>query len=198
MVFDDPEFFSVPLAARDFSLFDQQGCLSPHTIYVGGDPLAYAERLAAAMAQFNAAQPRSPITQQEAAQIHEIRLSYGFRAAAHPGIRVWASHSSTDWTVILDPSPGFAVSCLNRVAFVKPLPGDLAGELVAEVKGHLSAIGIWPANRANAEWVEGLGASRICPVGCMQSVPVWWHQDGGGTLAPLVQWQDFEAGDCPD
>ncbi len=41
-------------AARDVSLFDQQGCLSPHCLYVGGDARGFARQLAEEMAAFDA------------------------------------------------------------------------------------------------------------------------------------------------
>ena len=191
VVFDDPQFQSVAMAARDFSLFDQQGCLSPHGVYVQHEPLAYAEKLAMAMAEFNAIHPRSPISSEEAAQIQEIRQAYRFRAAVDPGIRIWTSESSTDWTVIFDSDPAFTVSCLNRVAFVKPLPANL-GESLQAVKEHLSTIGIWPSDPAYARSLGSLDAPRICPLGRMQSPPFTWHQDGGNTLVPLVKWEDWE------
>ncbi len=53
---------SLPRAARDASLFDQRGCLSPHGFYVRGDSAAYAQSLSAEMAAFNARQPRRPLT----------------------------------------------------------------------------------------------------------------------------------------
>ena len=46
VVFDDPDFASPPLAARDASLFDQQGCLSAHVFYVAQKAREYAARAA--------------------------------------------------------------------------------------------------------------------------------------------------------
>jgi hypothetical protein len=192
IVFDDPAFESVPESARDFSLFDQQGCLSPHLLYVSGDALGYAERLASAMERFNQTLPRSPLSPQAAAQIQEVRQTFAFRAACEPGIRLWTSNPGTDWTVIYDEAPEFKVSCLNRVAYVKPLPDDLANALGEGIRAHLSSVGIWPATRESAEKLHDLGAQRVCKLGQMQAPPFTWHQDGGKTLLPLVRWQDFE------
>ena len=195
VIFDDPRRESVALAARDASLFDQQGCLSPHVFYVrecaGLDAMTYAELLAAEMEKFNAVEPRGVISSGEAAAIHAVRADYEFRVASAPGIRVWKSATSSAWTVICDRNSAFTISCLNRVIFVKPWPEDPAPALF-KVKPHLSTIAIWPASAENANRVRGLGATRICSVGAMQSPPLAWHQDGLPVLASLVRWNDVE------
>lgn len=192
VVFDDPEFVSVPAAAADVSLYDQQGCLSPHDLFVAR-PIArdYAARLAGAMAEFQRHTPRGALAIGEAAAIADLRASYAFRAANDARVQVWASEGTTDWTVIYEDDPWFATSPLNRVVFVKPLPDDLAAAL-APVRPWLGAIGIWPASTENAAAVATLGASRICPLGRMQFPPVTWHADGGANLASFVRWVDFE------
>lgn len=194
IVFDDPDFQSVTHAARDASLFDQQGCLSPHVFYVEASlAREYAEKLAGEMESFNTQAPRGTISRLEAIAIDDLRRSFEFRAANDGSVAVWKSRDSTDWTVIFDKNPRFASSCLNRVIYVKPLPSDI-GAAVANARPHLSTIAIQPATLENAERVSGLGATRICPVGGMQSPPFTWHQDGGQSLAPLARWVDFESG----
>jgi hypothetical protein len=198
LVFSDAGYASVPAAAKDVSLYDQRGCLSPHDIYVatapGLQPRTYAARLAEAMADFNLHTPRSPLSMGEHAAIADLRASYAFRSASDPRVQLWTSGDSTDWTVIYEDDPWFATSPLNRVVFVKPLPSTpegIAGAL-APVQSWLGAIGIWPATVENAESVASLGASRICPLGRMQFPPVTWHAEGLPNLGSLVRWVDFE------
>lgn len=195
IVFDDAGCASAPLAARDASLFDQQGCLSPHCFYVAA-PVAerFAERLAREMAEFQARTPRGAIGISEAAAIAELRGVCGFREANGEPVRMWASAGSSAWTVVFDADPRFAASCLNRVIFVRPLPPSAAGlaEALGPARAHLSTAAIWPSNLENAERALALGASRICGIGRMQSPPWTWHQDGGQSLAPLVRWADWE------
>ena len=197
VVFDDPGCESVADAARDISLYDQQGCLSPHDIYVREtDGLAartYAARLAEAMEAFNRQTPRTPLGISGNAAIADLRASYAFRSANDPRVQLWTSAGSTDWTVIYEEDAWFATSPLNRVVFVKPLPADLAAAL-APVSGWLGAIGIWPATAENADRVALLGASRICPLGRMQFPPATWHAEGLPNLGSLVRWVDFESG----
>ncbi len=193
VVFDDPDFQSVDAAARDVSLYDQQGCLSPHALYVAR-PIAraYAERLAAAMAAFQAHTPRGPISTGEHAAIASLRTNYSFRAANDDRVALWTSPDSTDWTVIFEDDPWFATSPLNRVVFVKPLPDDLAAA-IAPVRPWLGAIGLWPATDDLATRLATLGASRLCPLGRMQFPPFTWHAEGHAPLASLVRWVDFES-----
>ena len=195
LVFDDPRLESVEHAARDISLYDQQGCLSPHDIFVreSGDGFArtYAARLAEAMERFNKHTPRGPLGIGDAAAIADLRASYAFRSACDVRTQIWQSEGSTDWTVIYEDDPWFATSPLNRVVFVKPLPIDLAMTL-EPVRSWLGAIGIWPATVENAERVARLGAARICALGRMQFPPATWHAEGIPNLGSLVRWVDFE------
>jgi Acyl-CoA reductase (LuxC) len=182
---------SASLAAADIARFNQKGCLSPHDVYVAGDAKGYAARLAEALAEFERRDPRGEITALEAAEIADIRANYRFRSASDPRVALWESEHSTAWTVIYEEDNWFASSCLNRLAFVKPLPGDLAGALGPALP-WVAAIGIWPATPENAERAARLQPSRICPLGQMQNPPLAWHQEGRQTLAPLVRWVDFE------
>jgi hypothetical protein len=185
IVFDDPQFASARHAARDASLFDQQGCLSAQVFYVANNPAAYAEKLAQEMARFEEMNPRLTLDPSDAAAIRALRESCAFRRAAGEPLQIWTSPSGTAWTVIFDPTPAFTASPLNRVVFVKPLPENPAP------LAHLSTAGLWPASEENARRALAFGARRLCRIGEMQNPPWTWHQDGGLTLAPLVEWVDF-------
>ena len=194
IVFDDPTFASAAAAARDASVFDQQGCLSPHVIYVRESGTftarAYAERVAAEMAAFEKHTPRGPLTLSEANSIRTLREETTFRVANGELLALFAS-ADTAWTVIADSTSGFPSSPLNRVLFIKPLPADFADTL-APVRTHLSACGICPSTHEHAEFSASLGVTRICPLGKMQQPPLTWHHDGAPVLAPLVRWVDWE------
>ena len=195
IVVSDAAFESVPHAARDASLFDQQGCLSPHAFYVAGsaeNAREYASRLARAMADFQTHTPRGKLAVSDAAAIREVREAFAFRAAHGEAVEVFASADSTDWTVIFEANPTWRTSCLNRAVFVKPLTAGL-DEAFAPVRPWLSTVGLWPATLENARRFASLGASRFCRIGEMQSPSFAWHQDGAPTLAELVRWVDFSA-----
>jgi Acyl-CoA reductase (LuxC) len=193
VIYGDPKYMSIDAAAEDASAFDQLGCLSPQIYYVAGDAREYAERLAGAMASHAIFNPRGAVALNVSKAIRALREETRFRAAANEPCRVWQSDDSTEWTVIYDEAPGFPSSPLHRTIFVKPLPVDLSQEL-CKVRKHLSCVGIFPSTSENAEKVAGCGASRICPIGRMQTPPWTWPQDGQQTLAPLVKWISFEEG----
>jgi hypothetical protein len=191
IVFDDSRGDSSQLAAVDIARFNQKGCLSPHDVYVAGDARNYAIRLAREMEQYEQVDPRGPITSSEAAEIADMRANYRFRAANDLRVAIWESDNSTAWTVIYEEDPWFAGSCLNRLVFVKPLPGDLTDALGPALP-WVAAVGIWPATPENAERAAVLQPSRVCPMGRLQNPPFTWHQEGRQTLATLVRWVDFE------
>lgn len=202
IVVSDAAFESVSHSARDASLFDQQGCLSPHAFYVVGaaeNAREYASRLAKAMADFQAHTPRGAITVSESAAIREVRESFAFRIANGEDAAVFESADSTDWTVIYEADPAWRTSCLNRVVFVKPLPENFREnsdknleQIFAPIRRWLSTIALWPATLENTRNFVSLGASRFCSIGEMQSPSFLWHQDGGANLASLVRWIDAQ------
>ncbi len=195
VVFGDAGGEAAARAARDVSLFDQQGCLSPHCLYVaereGLTARGFGADLARELAAFNAHTPRRKLGIGEAAEIVDLRASYAFRSAGDVRTQMWASEGGTDWTVVYEEDPWFATSPLNRFVFVKPLPEDL-GSAMAPVAHWLAAVGIWPVTEGGATVVAGLPVSRICALGRMQAPALTWHAEGGGNLASLVKWVDFE------
>lgn len=181
-------------AAHDVSFYDQQGCVSPHVIYVEGGQehaIAVARALALAMAAVERDLPRGVISSVEAATIQQLRGAAAFRESAE----VFAG-AGTSWTVIADPDPVFALSCLNRVVSVKPLAhlADLRA-LLQPVQSWLQTVGVAGNTafmRAVAETVAPLGACRICPLGRMQHPPADWRHDGRPRLLDLLRWVDVE------
>jgi len=188
VVLEDPDLRSCALAARDVSLFEQMGCLSPQVIFVGGDAHRYAGALASEMERFALASPSPPLPLAAQAEIATARADWEFRASGDHGVEVWKGQG---WTVVLEESEEFPVSPLHRFVFVKPLPADLSFSL-SRFSNHLGGLGIWPGMPANAARFVEAGFSRICPVGRMQDTPFTWHSDSQQNLASLVRWVDFE------
>lgn len=195
IVWDDPGFSSCQGAARDTSLFDQQGCLSPQVFYVRetrpGFAREYAGHLAAALDRFNRSHPRGPLAVEEKAEIANLRAAYRFRSAGDLRVALWEGGGNMDWTVIYEEDAWFTASPLNRVIFVKPLPADPVAAMGPAID-HIGAVGLFPCTEALAGRFAALGPSRFCPVGCMQDPPWTWHNGGMPRLTSLVKWVDFE------
>jgi len=188
IILGDPDLRSCALAARDVSLFEQQGCLSPQVIFVEGDARRYAGVLSREMEWFALESPSPPLSLAAQAEIATARADWEFRASGEHGIEVWKGQG---WTVVFEDSAEFPASPLHRFIFVKPLPADLSSCLV-RFSNHLGGLGVWPGTPANAARFSEYGFSRICPVGRMQDAPFTWHSDSRQNLASLVRWVDFE------
>jgi hypothetical protein len=190
----------VERAAADVIAWDQLGCLSPHLIYVeeGGAWSAelFAEKLAEELARRETLQPRGALPVEMAAAIASRRSFYEMRAANSADTRMWRSPDSTAWTVVYEASSLFQLSCLHRFIYVKGVR-DLADALQGadKVRGHVSTVGLAaPEEQAQALAAElaRWGATRVCPLGQMQTPPFTWRHDGRATLAELVTWTDWE------
>ena len=197
-------------AAFDVSVYDQQGCLSPHVFYVEErgqfGPRQFAEALAKAMAAYQLRVPRGRLSTEEAAQIAKLRGAYEFRSATDKTVALWPGLANdppslngelrrAGWLVIYEDDPMFTPSCLNRAVFVKPIERlEHVPELVRRFASNLSTVGIAPLDEramALAEELANLGVNRVCPIGQMQRPPLTWQHDGRPNLADLVRWTDL-------
>lgn len=189
------------LVASDASHYDQQGCLSPHCLFVerGGavDPRAFAAAVAAEMARFERSKPRARLTLEESAVIERIRSSYEFRTYDDEAVELFTSEAGTSWTVVYEDAPArFEPSPLNRLLRIHPVNGmDDVERLAAPVRQHLQTVGVACPPQRLAAWADTLGrcgADRICAVGQMPAPAPGWHHDGRGNLTALVRWVDIE------
>jgi len=103
----------VQKAAADVTAWNQRGCLSPHVIYVEDAGKVAAEAFAARLAdELDAMEktfPRGPLKTSDAAAIAARRSFYEVRAAHSLETKMWVSHESTAWTVILENDPHFQI-----------------------------------------------------------------------------------------
>lgn len=193
----DPEL--ARRVARSVAVFDQQGCVSPHAVWVeeGGAvaPLELAEALAGALAEIEQELPRGRVGPAEASAIQQERSAAELRGLApdRPQTRVFAG-PGTLWTVIYDPEPDFRASCLNRLVRVHPVPAieDAIGAL-APVGRLLQSVALAGGRRADiADRLADAGASRVTTFDALPWPPPDWHHDGRGPLRELIRWVDLE------
>ncbi|HEX2187360.1 MAG TPA: acyl-CoA reductase [Longimicrobiaceae bacterium] len=187
-------------AALDTSTFDQQGCVSPHLFYVeeGGaaSPREWARLLAAAMEAAERDLPRGTLARSESSAIRQLRGEAELAQLAGTGVELHASAKGTTWTVVYDPDPAFAPTCLNRVVRVKPVPAlDAVPGLAARAASLLQSVGVAAAPERAGRLAAALGragASRVAPLGRMAWPPGTWHHDGHPPLGELLRWCDME------
>jgi hypothetical protein len=191
-------------AAYGVSVFDQQGCVSPHLLFVerGGEvsPRVFAELLAEAMAAVHARLPRGPLPLADSTAIRHLRGSYECRALADDRVLLLCSEPGTAWTVIYEEEAPFTASCLNRTIRVHPV-ADVAEipARLASVQQYLQTAGVAvSASRLQslAEALGRLGVTRLCALAQMPWPTLSWHHDGRCNLLDLVRWTDIES--APD
>ena len=187
-------------AAADVAAWNQQGCLSPHVVYVeqGGGVTSeqFAALLADELERREETEPRGELPVEAASAIASRRAFYEVRAAHSPETRHWCSRNSTAWTVVYEADPRFQLSCLNRFIYVKGVK-DLSEALqnAESVRGKVSTVGLAaPEDNAQALATElaRWGVTRVCPLGQMQNPPLMWRHDGRPPLGELVRWTDWE------
>jgi len=190
----------VARAADDIIAWDQQGCLSPHVIYVEEkgqvDAETFASQLASELARREAVEPRGPLTTGEAAEIASRRSLLETLATHRGDVKLWTSPGSTAWTVVYEHDLRFQPSCLNRFIYVKTAP-DLAAVLqgIDNIQGKISTVGLAAPPERSKELALRFareGVLRLCPLGRMQVPPLTWRHDGRPPLGDLVTWVDFE------
>ncbi len=187
-------------AAADVTAWNQQGCLSPHVIYVeqggGVPPELFASLLAEELERREESEPRGDLPVEAAAAIASRRAFYEVRAAHSPDTRHWCSRNSTAWTVVYEADPRFQPSCLNRFIYVKGVK-DLAEALqnAESIRRQVSTVGLAAPEdkeRALATELARWGAARVCRLGRMQEPLLAWRHDGRPALGDLVTWTDWE------
>lgn len=181
------------------AFFDQRGCVSPQVVYVeeGGvvEPAVFAREVAHALETLERLVPGGTLDPLEASYLHQLRGTAELVAASGSGVEV---HHGADrsWTVIYDPAPAFAPTCVGRVVRIKPVAdARRVPALVSPFRAHLQTAALAGCGGRLAEVAEALarvGVSRITGFDAVPFPPAWWSHDGQGPLRALVRWTDLE------
>ena len=184
-------------AALDISLYDQQGCLSPHAYYVErrGEvaPARFAEALGAALEARVKDLPPAATSEEDAARIQMYRAQAKFESA-----RVLESRGGTDWTVVLEDRAGFEPGPAHRTVRVHAVDGpEEVGRALRGATRYVESLGL-EARGAEygrlAAYFAGIGIPRIAAVGTMQRPSPLTAHGGVRRLLPFVTWSTVEPG----
>ncbi|HTK69563.1 MAG TPA: acyl-CoA reductase [Candidatus Eisenbacteria bacterium] len=188
-------------AAHDVSMYDQDGCLSPHAFYVERrgqvSPEKFGEALAAALEEASKDLPPVVAEQEEAAGVQLARAQARFESAGIATVtRVLESPGSTAWTVIVDDRARFEPGPTRRTIRVHAVDGpDEVARVLAPSARSIEALGLearGPERVKLAARFADLGIPRIAPIGSLQN-PVPWDTHGGvPRLLPFVTWTTVE------
>jgi hypothetical protein len=185
--------------ARAVAMFDQQGCVSPHAVWIeeGGTvaPRAMAELVARALDALDIELPSGLRSSREALLVHDARTRAEFRAIAGHDMAVWHG-AGTAWTVIWDAGGSFEPSPLSRTLRVYPITTlEAAAGRLAPIGAFLQSVAIAadPATiAALAPRFAWAGATRVTDFDRLPWPPPDGHHDGRGPLRELVRWVDLE------
>ena len=189
-------------AAFDVMNYDQQGCYSPHFLFVqsGGNvsPKSFSEYVANELANFETRYPRRTLSIEEDAALVSWKQQEEVSLFTEHDKEV-LSPASGSWTVIYErlkdhvtPSP------LNRtIRIIEVDDFQAIIPLLAPYRKYLQTAGIAAAPkelfRLSALLAE-VGVTRITSIGQMTAPEAGWHHDGTSNLLDLVRIVDVERG----
>lgn len=180
--------------ARDITLFEQRGCLSPHHVFVaaGADAARrFAARLAGALAELAGRMPApARLGLGQAVALRRAREEARWRRMGGEQVELFEGPGLA-WAVIYDPgavfkaSPGYRTVHVSRVRDA----GDFARRL-KPAAGRLEAFALEASKPKRPVFEQVLvkhGVSYLCRAGRMQSAPLDWPHGGGAMLKLLLQ-----------
>jgi hypothetical protein len=170
--------------AADASAFDQQGCNSPHTVFVerGGAvaPAEFARLLGEAMKAESRRAPLAEVDPAAAMNVLAVRTEYAMRGDAH-------SSRDIQWAVVFaDEDQGLAEPCYLRTVFVRAV--DDVFDVVAHCTPQTQSVGLAVDGRAEslADALTARGVERCPAVGAMRIYDAPW--DGLFAMDRMVRW----------
>ena len=173
--------------ARDVTLFEQLGCLSPHHIFIecgnDADAAEFAQSLADAMCDLaQRLPPPARLELEDAAALRSVRETARWRSIAGDPIKL-IEGPALSWAVIIDPDASFTPSPGLRCVYLSRI-GNLA-ELRARlspVHGRIEAFIVAADSKDRSVAMELLaesGVSYVAEPGSIQSPPLTWRHGGG-------------------
>lgn len=187
-------------AAFDVINYDQQGCYSPHALFVqrGGkvSPAVFSEYLGRELASFARRYPRRSLSFAEQTSQRAWQQKEEMSLFAQPDKKV-ISHPAGHWAVVHEQLQASVLpSPLNRTVRVIEMD-DFAQVLpvLSPYRNYLQTAGIAAAPaelfRLSSMLAE-IGVTRIAAMGQMTSPEAGWHHDGTSSLLDLVRLVDIE------
>lgn len=192
------------LAAWDVMRYDQQGCYSPHVFYVqrGGavSPRAFADYLAAELANLQRRFPRRPLDVEDSAAVAKWQQAVEWKVLS-------ASASETADQLIGPPSAAWSVAYSDTLQPLAPtamqrtiqvVGVDALDDVVPVLAPHsrflqTAGVAAAPAELFRLAGLLGaVGVTRISAIGAMSAPEAGWHHDGRFNLLDLVRMTEIE------
>jgi hypothetical protein len=170
--------------AGDACAFDQQGCNSPHTVFVerGGAiaPAEFARLLGEAMAAESRRAPLEEVDPATAMNALAVRTEYAMRGEAH-------SSRDIQWAVVYsDEDRGLAEPCYLRTLFVRPVEDIFDVAAFCSSQTQTAGLAVDDRRHALADALTARGVERCPAVGAMRIYDAPW--DGLFVMDRMVRW----------
>lgn len=170
----------------DVSIFDQEGCASPHNLYIekGGEvsPERFCEILAETFPKTELQIPKPTVSPEQISAIHSIRGVYDFKG------KVWGSENMS-WSILLsgDTDCDLCKPVYSRALMVHEV--DHINDVLKNIEDYIQTIGIEaPLSKAIdfATKATAKGVTRCPQIGRMLNFEMPW--DGVFLIDRLVRW----------
>lgn len=182
-------------AARDLVLYDTEGCLSLHVLFIerGGaiSPAAFCARLARAAERAAVEFPPSAFDAGRSAAVAATRDAASFRAAGGRGAVF--SNAAATYAIALDP-PDERPPFLPRTLAVFAVDGPAdAARYLARHRIPIEAFAMTGGDANAVDAAVAAGASRIADFGTLQASPLSAYHGGRPRIAEFVRWTAEES-----
>ncbi|HTA37788.1 MAG TPA: acyl-CoA reductase [Candidatus Acidoferrales bacterium] len=178
-------------AARDLVLYETEGCLSLHALFVERGavvaPDAFTALLAGEIARAEVEFPLGARSADANARLAQRRDLAAFRAASGSGAVY--SDANASYLAVLDPPPSEPPAFLPRALGVHAVDGPAAA--AAYLERHrlpLEAVAVAGARDDIVAMAVAAGAARIAAFGELQSPAVGGFHGGRPRIAEFVRW----------
>jgi hypothetical protein len=178
-------------AARDLVLYETEGCMSLHALFVetGGavDPPAFAELLARSVHRANVEFPPAERDETTVARVAAARDAATFRASQGTA----TVHSDAGATFVIECAdasarpPEFLPRALRAIAVGSP---EEARDYILRFAIPLEAIAVDSERNDVTAMAVAVGASRIAPFGALQAPFAGSRHGGRPRIAEFVRW----------
>lgn len=181
--------------ARDFTMWEQSACSSPHAVFIDSAEKAgqFASALSDGLRYWTEKIPHSTISANEAVEILRARELARVDKALGEAELLIPSIDDLDWTVILQKECEFKVSPHHRTAYVVVSPDHHTATLDAlrDYGKYIQSVALFlpvPDKLSLSDALVCAGADRITDIGMMARRKHGTPHDGTRGTSDMVRW----------
>lgn len=181
--------------ARDFTMWEQSACSSPHAVFIDSPVKAekFSQSLKKALEYWAKKIPHSTISTNEAVEICRTRELARVDEALGEAELIIPSVDNQDWTIILQKKCEFKVSPHHRTAYIIVSPDHDKDTLaaIADYGQFIQSVALlMPAEKrlAYSDKLVSMGADRITGIGWMARRKHGTPHDGTRGTSELLRW----------